>query len=169
MGPALLVLCCMAVCGKSALSTFRKHVSSTCPGLFKLCYMVLCAVSTLPKHISLASWMRASLINWTHLPCLVTQLKVDGVMEAFFFMDQDLPQNSSLQCTLLAHILNITADTLSKKAVDMPSVLRVHSDNASGERKNQVMLLMGGFLARASINCACVHFGNLFRLVLPNL
>ena len=62
----------------------------------------------------------------------------EGISENFFIGDCDLVKDSNLDLTLISHVVHEAQAELERRGVAMPAVLRLHSDNASAELKNQV-------------------------------
>lgn len=65
---------------------------------------------------------------------------VEGVEESYYISDCDLPKDSNLQNTLLFHTLERAHRHFNAKDLPMPKCLRLHSDNCSGEVKNQWLM-----------------------------
>ena len=81
--------------------------------------------------------------EFTHLhkPELrMVSVLVEGLKEHYFVLMPDLIKNSNLQMTLLTHAIATSFETLVAQGLHMPKELRVHSDNAPGEGKNQYMM-----------------------------
>ncbi len=72
----------------------------------------------------------------------VTGAIVDGCLEAYFLNDASIAKDANLQATLLSRLLDLVQSNLQTKVAmpPMPQNLHVHSDNASGEGKNQTMM-----------------------------
>ena len=82
---------------------------------------------------------------------------VEGVTEHYILADQDMVKNANLQCTILGLVLQRTALTLQARGKTMPRHLRVHTDNASGEGKNQTIFYLASWLARRmAVRCPVV-------------
>ena len=62
----------------------------------------------------------------------------EGLTENFFIGDCDLVKNASLDLTLVAHVIHRAQAELEQRGVMLPQTLRLHSDNASAELKNQL-------------------------------
>ena len=65
---------------------------------------------------------------------------VSPVCEHYILCDADLKKDASMQVTVLSSALDITHRKLAARGRDMPTELRVHTDNATAEGKNQTML-----------------------------
>ena len=62
----------------------------------------------------------------------------EGLTENFFIGDCDLVKNASLDLTLISHVSHQARAELEQRGVALPLTLRLHSDNASSELKNQL-------------------------------
>lgn len=71
---------------------------------------------------------------------------VSPVCEHYFLCDADLKKDASMQVTVLSSALDITYRKLAARGRDMPTELRVHTDNATAEGKNQTMLKFAAWL-----------------------
>ena len=67
---------------------------------------------------------------------------VDGVSDFYYFNDLCVSKDANLQLTLLARTLGVAIDILEtgRPGAQVPVHLVVHSDNASGEGKNQTVM-----------------------------
>ncbi len=79
----------------------------------------------------------------------------DGVLESYWLAGPDVSKDSNLQVTLVSRLLEQTVAALAAKGIPMPSLLRVHTDNATSEGKNQTMMKF----------CAWLIFQGAFRSV----
>ena len=64
----------------------------------------------------------------------------DGLIEAYFLCDPDLVKDSNLQCTLCARMLELSHIELRERNLSMPLKIRMHTDNAAGEGKNNTVM-----------------------------
>ena len=64
---------------------------------------------------------------------------VEGVLEGYFVMDQDVKKNSDMEITILSLVLERSAELLSSRGVTMPEYLSLTYDNTAREGKNQHM------------------------------
>ena len=66
----------------------------------------------------------------------------------YYFNDLRVPKDANLQLALLARTLGVVIDILEtgRPGAQMPVHLVVHSDNASGEGKNQTVMKLCGWL-----------------------
>ena len=71
--------------------------------------------------------------------CTFTVILVEGISEEFFIMDMDVIKNSNLMITLLARAIHKALKHYDEKGWQRPASLRVHSDNAASETKNQLV------------------------------
>ena len=71
-----------------------------------------------------------------HFQCCL----IEGIVECYFISDADLPKNSDLQATILFTSLQMAKEHFEQKGLNLPSRLRLHTDNASGEGKNQILM-----------------------------
>ena len=62
----------------------------------------------------------------------------EGLTEIFFIGDCDLVKNANLDLTLVSHVIHQAQAELEQRGVMLPQTLRLHSDNASAELKNQL-------------------------------
>lgn len=73
----------------------------------------------------------------------------DGLAELYWLASVDVAKDANLQCTLVSRMLEQCAQLLSERAVPMPTFLRVHTDNAAAEGKNQTVVKFAGWLVAA--------------------
>ena len=97
-----------------------------------------------PRNMSAAKEFQNS---WRPELTLVGAI-VEGLCEHYILADLDIPKNANLQCTLLGLVLEETWQTLKARGKGMPRHLRLHTDNASGEGKNQTILYLASWLVR---------------------
>ena len=71
--------------------------------------------------------------------CTFTVILVEGISEEFFIMDMDVIKNSNLMITLLARAIHKALKHYDEKGWQRPASLRIHSDNAASETKNQLV------------------------------
>ena len=64
----------------------------------------------------------------------------EGLTENFFIGDCNLVKDANMDLTIVAHVLHEAQMLLQERGVALPSVLRLHSDNASSELKNQLTM-----------------------------
>ena len=100
-----------------------------------------------PRNISAAKEFQNS---WRPELTLVGAI-VEGLCEHYILADLDLPKNANLQCTLLGLVLEETQQALKARGRTMPRHLRLHTDNASGEGKNQTILYLAAWLVRRGL------------------
>ena len=77
----------------------------------------------------------------------------EGLTENFFIGDSDLVKDANLDLTLVSHVIHEAQKTLEERGVVLPSMLRLHSDNASSELKNVLCMKF----------CAWLAFRGMFR------
>ena len=75
----------------------------------------------------------------------------EGLTENFFIGDCDLVKNASLDLTLVSHVIHQAQAELEQKGVNLPQRLRLHSDNASSELKNQLTFKYGAWLCHREL------------------
>ena len=94
----------------------------------------------LPRNVSA---IRAKELEGSWRPELhATCTLVEGLEEVYWISDQDLRKDASSSITLVLAALQRAC----RKVTAFPRRLRVHSDNAASEAKNQAMLKMGSVL-----------------------
>ena len=74
---------------------------------------------------------------------------VEGLEEFYFIMHPGVAKDSNLQMSLLTHVLGLVRGRLAAAGggiAEMPRDLRVHSDNAPSEGKNQHVMKWAGAL-----------------------
>lgn len=69
--------------------------------------------------------------------CTFTVVLIEGISECFYVMDMDIVKDSNLMITLLSRAIHTAFVHYDAKGWQRPSALRIHSDNAAGETKNQ--------------------------------
>ena len=72
---------------------------------------------------------------------------VDGVCDYFWLIPPDITKNANMSTTLTVDMLQHIIGELDSRGVPMPQTFRVHSDNASGEVKNQTFMKILAWLA----------------------
>eukprot|EP00959_Pyramimonas_sp_CCMP1952_P358691 7510608-Pyramimonas_sp.AAC.1 len=72
---------------------------------------------------------------------------VDGIADYYWLVPPDIVKNANLSATIVADLLQHAAGVLESRRVPMPTHLRVHSDNAGGEIKNQTFMKFLAFLS----------------------
>eukprot|EP00435_Cladocopium_sp_Y103_P075707 s119_g63.t1 len=76
---------------------------------------------------------------------------VEGLTEHYVFADQDMVKDSNLQCTIIGMVLEASLQSLQARGQPMPRHLRIHTDNASGEGKNQYVFYLAAWMARRKL------------------
>ncbi|MCP4241526.1 MAG: hypothetical protein GY772_13275, partial [bacterium] len=89
-----------------------------------------------PRQLSLSKEFQSCRRPELH----ATGAVVDGLLESYWLSDCNVPKNANLQLTLLSRALQQSADLLAKGGRGRPAVLRVHTDNATSEGKNQTVM-----------------------------
>ena len=64
----------------------------------------------------------------------------EGLTENFFIGDCNLVKDANMDLTIVSHVIHEAQIMLQERSVALPSVLRLHSDNASSELKNQLTM-----------------------------
>ena len=77
---------------------------------------------------------------------------VDGGQDYYWLVPPDIQKNANLSATLTADLLHRTVTELDKKGIPVPRTFRVHSDNATGEIKNQTYMKFMAKLAHDRFN-----------------
>ena len=62
---------------------------------------------------------------------------VKGLFEQYWVMDQDVPQDSNMECTCLSLALDKAKDLLAEKGLRLPEFISIKYDDAGREGKNQ--------------------------------
>eukprot|EP00971_Amphidinium_carterae_P330818 6464052-Amphidinium_carterae.1 len=76
---------------------------------------------------------------------------MDGLVESYYLCAPDICGTASREVTLLAMLLDKGANVLEQQGRQMPTSLRIHSDNASAETKNFVCFAFGAYLVANSV------------------
>ena len=63
----------------------------------------------------------------------------EGLFEAYYVMDQDMPKNSSMECTILTLALMKAQELLAERKLPMPDFISIKYDNTGREGKNQIV------------------------------
>ena len=112
-------------------------------GLLSMCIDAMDAAKfRCPRNISASKEFQAL---WRPELHLVGCLSI-GLIEEYFLSDPDMPKNSSYICHLVAHALDECARHLAQAGKSMPAHFRLHSDNATGEAKNQTLMRFASYL-----------------------
>eukprot|EP00435_Cladocopium_sp_Y103_P047494 s156_g14.t1 len=106
-----------------------------------------CAKFKVPRHLQASKEFQNS---WRPEMTMLGAI-VAGVTEHYILADQDMVKNADLQCTILGLVLQRTAATLQAQGKPIPRHLRVHTDNASGEGKNQTVFYLASWLVRRKL------------------
>ena len=72
---------------------------------------------------------------------------VDGGWDYFWLIPPDIIKNANMSTTLTVDMFQHIAGELDSRGVPMPDTFRVHTDNASGEVKNQTFMKCMAWLA----------------------
>ena len=106
-----------------------------------------CAKFKVPRHFQASKEFQNS---WRPEMTMLGAI-VEGVTEHYILADQDMIKNADLQCTILGMVLQRTAATLQAQGKAIPRHLRVHTDIASGEGKNQTVFYLESWLVRRKL------------------
>jgi hypothetical protein len=90
----------------------------------------------IPKRIDAAK----QLAQLWRPECRFVGCLAEGLTENFFIGDCTLVKDCNLDLTIISHVIHEAQRILQERSVALPSVLRLHSDNASSELKNQVAM-----------------------------
>lgn len=74
---------------------------------------------------------------------------IEGVVECYYLVP-DSQKDTNLMLSLVGHSLDHALNLLAKRGLSPPAHIRIHSDNAPSDQKNQQVLKWGSFLT---------HFG----------
>ena len=69
-----------------------------------------------------------------------------GLLECQFLLGPDLPKDSCMEMTLLAHTLDLALERLQKVGRQLPAHLHVQADNTCREMRNQHLAKWGSLL-----------------------
>ena len=79
---------------------------------------------------------------------------MQGCENIFYLSSCLVPKNASTQITYIADVVQKTVDDLKIRERVLPRILRVASDNATAETKNQVVLKFLSWLVFLNVFCA---------------
>lgn len=71
---------------------------------------------------------------------------VEGLTEHYCISDLDVSKNANLQATIVGMALQQALKETQARGKPLPRHLRIHTDNASGEGKNQTMMYLAAWL-----------------------
>ena len=71
----------------------------------------------------------------------------EGLTEHYFFADVDLPKNADMHIAIVGHCLEDARAEFQARGRPFPRHLRLHSDNATSEGKNQTVFYLAAWLA----------------------
>lgn len=95
-----------------------------------------------PRNISMAKDFQALWRPSLHVAGAIA----DGICESYWLASVDIAKDANLQCTLISRLLEQCASQLAEQAIAMPSLLRIHTDNATAEGKNQIVMKFAAWL-----------------------
>ena len=101
----------------------------------------------IPRNLSAAKEFQNS---WRPELTLVGAI-VEGICEHYILADVDISKNANMQCSIIGLVLEETKTALQAQGKQMPCHLRLHTDNASGEGKNQTILYLAAWLVRREL------------------
>ena len=96
----------------------------------------------LPRNVSMAKEMQALWRPEIHMHGGLA----DGIVESYWLCGLDVKKNANLQATLVGRLLQQVYTVMESRNIPLGSNLKVHTDNATSEGKNQVMMKMMGYL-----------------------
>lgn len=76
---------------------------------------------------------------------------INPLTEHYFICDTDLRKDANLQITVLSAVLESAFHRLQQAGREMPTQLRVHTDNATAEGKNQSMFYYAAWLVHKGL------------------
>ena len=76
---------------------------------------------------------------------------VEGLTEHYILADQDIVKNADLQCTLIGLLLQESFHDLQARGGELPRHLRIHTDNATGEGKNQPVFYLASWMVKRKL------------------
>ena len=84
----------------------------------------------------------------------------EGLFECYFICDPDLCKNADLHCTILGHVLEKAREEFQARGRPWPHHLRLQTDNATAEGKNQTVFLLASWLVwrRVFKSVSCTQF-----------
>lgn len=106
-----------------------------------------CAKFKVPRHLEASKEFQNS---WRPELTMIGGI-VEGLTEHYILADQDIVKNSDLQCTLIGLLLQESVDDLQARGKDLPRHLRIHTDNATGEGKNQTVFYLASWMVRRKL------------------
>lgn len=106
-----------------------------------------CAKFKVPRHLEASKEFQNA---WRPEMTMLAAI-VEGLTEHYVLVDQDITKNADLQSTILGLALQESIDMLKARGKELPRHLRVHTDNASGEGKNQTMFYLSSWMLRRKL------------------
>ena len=100
----------------------------------------------IPRNISASKEFERLWRPQLHMIGCITPLT-----EFYFLTDLDVCKDSNLQATVVATALEQTYKQLQAGGRSMPTELRVHTDNATAEGKNQTMMYLASWLVHKKL------------------
>ena len=86
-----------------------------------------------PRRLSMAKEFEKVWRPTLHLVGVV----ISGVLEAFYLLDCDLKADSNMEMTLMVRSLDLAAEELRSRGLQLPSHLVIMGDNTGKEMRNQ--------------------------------
>lgn len=108
-----------------------------------------CAKFKVPRHLEAAA-SKEFTNSWRPELTMIAGI-VEGLTEHYMLADQDIVKNADLQCTLIGLLLQESALDLQARGQDMPRHLRIHTDNATGEGKNQTVFYLASWMVKRKL------------------
>lgn len=100
-----------------------------------------------PRNFSLTKDFEKMTRPEVKCTCILTE----GMHETFFLLADHSRKDSNMSLTLLGHALAQAQDYMKENNLPRPSELRIHSDNAAAEAKNQVSMKWSSLLLHQEI------------------
>ena len=101
----------------------------------------------IPKRVDASKQMAAL---WRP-ECRFIGCLAEGLTENFFIGDVDLIKDANMDLTIVSHVIHEAQSTFESRGLELPSLLRLHSHNASGELKNQCTMKYCAWLCHRSM------------------
>ena len=70
---------------------------------------------------------------------------IDGKIQTYFLADNNMPKDSNMSLTVIAHVLTLASDEC------LPQQLHIRSDNGAGDAKNQTVFKFAAWLVQKKL------------------
>ena len=75
----------------------------------------------------------------------------EGLRECYYLCDPDLSKNADLHITIIGHSLQLAKESFQARGKPFPRHLRLHTDNAASEGKNQTVFFLAAWLVKRKL------------------